>query len=74
MEERVLHFDTQQAITEQANYCDRNHLPMIAPGMSTHGCCKNCHNPIYIIGGISIEEARTTYIIGCPYCHTLFES
>ena len=69
---RELHYGTEKAIAAQAAYCDRTGRPMFAPGLNTHGCCPKCHNPIYIIGGISIEEASETLITGCPYCHFSF--
>ena len=67
-----LHYGTEKAIAAQAEYCDRTGNPMFAPGLGSRGCCPNCHNPIYIIGGISIEEAGKTLITGCPYCHVSF--
>jgi hypothetical protein len=70
--ERTLHYSTEQAIQAQAMYCEIHKLPFFAPGYGTRGCCPHCHNPIFIIGGISVEEAGETLITGCPYCHYSF--
>ena len=72
MEGKVLHFDTEKAIRAQEEYCEKHHVSMFAPGRGTGGCCYNCHSPIYIKGGISIEEAGSTLITGCPYCRRSF--
>ena len=72
MGERVLHYSTQKAIQAQVNYCAATGQDFIAPGYGTNGCCPVCHNPIYIIGGVSIEEAESTRITGCPYCKTSY--
>lgn len=68
-QEKVLHFETGKAISAQYEYCQKNNRPLFAP---TNGYCPNCHNPIYIMGGISVEEAESTHITGCPYCHVSF--
>ena len=68
-EEKVLHYYTGKSIEAQYEYCARNNKPVFIP---TNGCCPNCHNPIFIIGGISVEEAESTHITGCPYCHVSF--
>ena len=70
--EKVLYYSTDEAIAAQAAYCDMKNVPMFAPGYGSHGCCYNCHNPIYIKGGISVEEASTRLITGCPYCHASY--
>lgn len=33
------------------------------------GRCYRCKKQIYADGGISVEEASTRFITGCPYCH-----
>lgn len=72
MEEKVLHFSTAKAIRAQSEYCEKHHVEMVAPGLASNGCCPYCHNPIYIVGGVSIEEAESTLVSGCPYCHYSF--
>ena len=70
MEENVLHYYTGKSIEAQYRYCEKHKVPVYAP---TNGLCLNCHNPIYIIGGISVEEAESMHITGCPYCHVSFK-
>lgn len=67
--EAVLHYYTEQSIKAQEKFCDDHLIPNFSP---KNGYCPHCHNPIYIIGGISVEEASKTHVTGCPYCHYSF--
>ena len=64
-----LHFYTKESIEAQKAYCEKYGVPNFSP---KDGYCPHCHNPIYIIGGISVEEASKTHVTGCPYCHYSF--
>lgn len=61
-------FDTQAAIRAQTEYCESHNYPMFAPEFD--GTCFKCHNNIYKL--ISLEEAGSRLITGCPYCHYSF--
>ena len=51
------------AIEAQAKYCKDNDLPHFAP---FDGVCWSCGNQIY--EKISVEEAGSKLITGCPRC------
>ena len=48
----------------QAEYCRKNRLPFFAP---TDGVCWRCRKNIY--EKITLEEASSELVIGCPHCH-----
>lgn len=35
----------------------------------SHGYCYRCNKNIYSEGGISVEQASTSFVTGCPFCH-----
>lgn len=47
----------------QKKYCDEHKLPMFAPAS---GYCFNCG--AYIYEAITLKEAGSRLITGCPYC------
>ena len=61
-------FDTQAAIKAQERYCNEHNYPMFAP--TSWGTCYKCYRNIYTI--ISVEEAGSHLITGCPFCHASF--
>lgn len=65
-------YDIDKARKAQREYCDKNHLPHFAP---YDGCCFRCGRNIYspvkypkYTVGITVEEAGSTLITGCPFC------
>ena len=60
-------YDSIKARQAQKKYCEEHNLPHFAP---ESGVCWRCGNNIYYgQRGISVEEAGSTLITGCPHCH-----
>lgn len=51
----------------QQKYAKEKKLPLFAP---LSGKCWSCGRNIY--NAISLEEASTRLITGCPYCHRTY--
>ena len=70
-------YDPIKAAKAQESYCDQHEIPHFAP---SDGYCYMCNRNIYSLGkyndgspcGISVEEASSKLITGCPYCHYSF--
>lgn len=69
----MAHFNSSEARAAQDKYCEENGYPHFAP---ESGKCWSCNSDIYAQinhggykTGISIEEAGSTLITGCPHCH-----
>lgn len=69
-------FDVNKAIEAQKNYCKENEIPHFAP---YDGRCYRCHKQIYeeikhdnYSTGITVEEAGSGLVTGCPHCHYSF--
>jgi hypothetical protein len=60
-------FDIKKAIDAQLRYCAQHNVPDFAP--LRDGVCWNCDHNIFTEGGISVEQAASTHITGCPFCH-----
>lgn len=58
-------FDTKESIKAQRDYCNRRKVPHFAP---LDGICYSCGANIYSPRGISVEEAGSRLISGCPFC------
>ena len=63
------HYDESEAIAAQTAYCKEHSLPHFAP---SNGYCFRCGLQIYGKNGISVEEAGTRLITGCPYCRASY--
>lgn len=63
------HFDREKAIKAQEEYCEKAGVPQFAP---KDGFCPRCMNQIYGVGGVSVEEASTRMVTGCPFCRYSF--
>jgi hypothetical protein len=50
-------------IEAQEKYCTENNIPLFAP---SDGECFDCDKQIY--NKITLEEAGSKHITGCPYC------
>lgn len=75
-------YNKNKAVLAQKKYIEENKAPDFAPN---NGVCFKCHRNIYepftrtktnILGeekevttGITVEEARTTLVTGCPHCN-----
>lgn len=69
-------FNVTESKEAQAEYCNENKAPHFAP---KSGVCWNCNKNIYeelphkyhssIMCGISIEEAKSRLVTGCPHCN-----
>ena len=72
----ILH-NVTAACEAQIEYCETNKKTLYAP---RNGICGHCGKNIYIpvcgkydrITGISVEQAATSHITGCPHCHKSF--
>lgn len=71
-------YNAIQAANAQAKYCEDHELPMFAPA---NGWCGHCGRNIFepytyrrepiVTMGITVEEAGSRHITGCPLCgHT----
>lgn len=69
----MTHYNIDDATKAQARYCKVNNYPHFAP---YDGICYRCHKNIYTESdghhGISVENAGTHLITGCPHCHYSF--
>ena len=65
-------YDDVRAGAAQSRYCEANDAPHFAPYWSNDYRCYHCHRNIYAEGGISVEEAGSRLITGCPFCHYSF--
>lgn len=56
--------------TAQKKYCISNGYPVFAP---SDGICHSCHKNIYQgARAITLQEASSKLITGCPYCSTSY--
>ena len=62
-------FNRQEAIKAQRDYCDKHDVPHFAP---FDGICYSCGANIYSERGISVEEAGSRLITGCPFCRRTY--
>jgi hypothetical protein len=70
-------YNTIEAVKAQHAYCDEIEAPYFAP---SDGRCYHCGANIYrapnpehnITPGISVKEASTRLVTGCPFCHYSF--
>ena len=60
-------FDVELAAEAQIGFCGSKNIPLFAP---TYGVCSGCKRNIYQV--ISVEEASSDLITGCPYCNESF--
>lgn len=63
----IKEFNSHKARIAQRKYCEEKKYPDFAP-INT-GICYSCRRDIFSEGGISVEEAATEHITGCPFCH-----
>lgn len=75
-------FNVIESVKAQAEYCNETGAPLFAPKT---GNCWNCNKNIYeelpkeyhqydgstktIMRGISVNEAKTQLVTGCPHCN-----
>lgn len=72
-------YDAVKAIEAQKRYCDERKCPYFAP---PNGWCSRCGRNIFepytyrreplVTIGISVEEAGSKLITGCPHCGATF--
>ena len=72
-------FNTIEAIKMQEAYCAKHGFPMYVPA---NGWCRDCGRNIFEpytyrrepikTTGISVEEAGSRLISGCPHCNRTF--
>lgn len=66
-------YDAIKAHKAQEEYCEKNELPHFAPTRY----CWSCNRDIYeeyvrengFTTGISVQQAGSSLITGCPHCH-----
>lgn len=58
-------YNIEEACKAQDDYCEKHELPHFAPW---NGSCFYCGKNIYQDGGVSVQEAKTKLITGCPWC------
>jgi hypothetical protein len=56
--------EIEKKIRGQVGYCKISLVPVFIP---KDGICSSCDKQIF--DKITIEEALTTHITGCPFCH-----
>jgi hypothetical protein len=72
--EQTQTFDVQAAIAAQRKLCDEKKWPHFAP---SNGICYKCRRQIYspverqvgFTSGVSVEQASTELVTGCPHCY-----
>ena len=72
------HFNTDEAVAAQRKYCHEKGIPNFAPGLD--GKCYRCNKDIYRqidqgngrSTGISVEQAASSLVTGCPHCNYSF--
>ena len=64
MENKI--YNIEESIKVQKEYQQKTGSPDFAPST---GICWKCKRNIYGENGISVEEARTQLVTGCPFCH-----
>lgn len=62
-------YNIEESTKGQKEYCENHELPHFAP---SDGICWSCHRQIYDEDRISVEEAKSELITGCPVCHRSF--
>lgn len=74
-EEPSEHFNVSDSTAAQKRYCEEKSYPHFAP---ESGICWKCNQQIYAEGknrsgnlskGISVEQAGSELITGCPHCN-----
>ena len=71
-------YNTALAVEAQNNFCEEHNLPNFAPGLD--GKCYRCNCDIYrpfthpdgSVTGITVEQAKSKLITGCPHCNYSF--
>jgi len=59
--------ELEARIAAQEKFCEDNDYQRFAP---KRGICYHCKQQIY--DKISLEQAGSDYITGCPFCHWSF--
>ncbi len=70
-------FNPTKAAKAQEAYCDQHEAPMFAPA---NGICYRCRRNIYLpsngshgaVYGITVEQAGSRLVTGCPHCNYSF--
>ena len=73
-------YDPIEAAKAQERYCNEHEIPVFAPRNGwCHSCGRNIYEPYTYRGredntyyGISVEEAGSRLITGCPHCNHSF--
>lgn len=71
------HYNFYEARNAQEEFCVKNNLPIFAPfnGICPH-CCFGIYSPVKLhngdLRGVSVEEAGSRLITGCPHCSASF--
>lgn len=76
-----MRFNSKDAIEAQDRYCIEKKVPRFAP---ENGICWTCSRNIYVpafsgvgtddvnVMGISVDQAKSSLVTGCPYCLASF--
>lgn len=69
-------YDRVRAAAIQRDYCRRRKAPCFVSSGACIRCGRNIYDPIRhkngCVTGISVEEAGTHMITGCPHCNASF--
>ena len=68
-------YDIAEASKAQIEYCQAKNVPYLAPKSGIcYDCFENIYRPRYgkKTGGISVKEAGSRMITGCPHCNKSF--
>ena len=69
------YYNEEKARAAQMRYCQEHEVPHFAPMDGyCHFCNRNIYVPVFDVStgkamGYSVEEAATSLITCCPYCH-----
>lgn len=62
-------YEPATARAAQEAYCERTGSPHFAP---ESGICYSCGRNIYGLRGVTVEEAGSRLVTGCPFCNVSY--
>lgn len=72
-------YDAVEAARAQERYCNEHEIPVFTPRNGwCYRCGRNIYEPYTYRGredstiGITVEEAGSRHITGCPHCNATF--
>lgn len=59
----------KECVKAQEAYCEEKNKPMFLP---LDGRCDHCNRPLFGGFGMTLDQAGSELITGCPYCRHSF--